>query len=246
MRPDNKTAGRTLEIFEAFHKRRAPVSLTELAHLLKAPVSSCHGIVRTLIARGYLYSIDADRTLYPTKRLLRIAESIESNDPILGRLVSSLSRLRDVSGETLVLGKWQDKVVVYLDVVESRQAIRYSAQPGDTRPVHFSSIGKALLANMDDEAVAKWFSANPVERLNQRTTTSTRQIAREIEMARKLGYCVAAGETTADVMALATAVPSDRDPIGIAIAGPIDRMKQSVKRHAALLLALRKEIDPLS
>jgi DNA-binding IclR family transcriptional regulator len=174
-----------------------------------------------------------------------MAESIESNDPILRHLVSSLARLRDLSGETLVLGKWQETVVVYLDVVESPQAIRYSAHPGDTRPVHFSSIGKALLAQKDDEAVAKWLSSNPVEGLKERTTTSTRQIAHELEMARKLGYCVAAGETVADVMAVAIAVPSDRDPIGIAIAGPIDRMKQSVKRHAALLLALRKEVDSL-
>src|SRR5260370_41295946 len=142
-RVDNKTARRTLQVFEAFHQRRTPLSLTELARIMKAPISSCHGIVRTLVAQGYLYNVDADQTLYPTKRLLGIAETIASNDPILRRLSVSLSHLRDVSGETLVLGKLQNNAVVYLDVVDSQQTIRYSAQPGDSQPVYFSSIGKA-------------------------------------------------------------------------------------------------------
>ena len=62
-REDNKTTRRTLEVLEAFQQRRMPMSLTELARALKAPISSCHGIVRTLIARGYLYNVEADRTL---------------------------------------------------------------------------------------------------------------------------------------------------------------------------------------
>jgi DNA-binding IclR family transcriptional regulator len=201
-RVDNKTARRTLEVFEAFHQRRTPISLTELARILKAPISSCHGIVRTLVARGYLYNVDAERSLYPTKRLLRIAETIAGNDPILRRLTSSLSQLRDVSSETLVLGKWQDNVVVYLDVAESQQTIRYSAQPGDMQPVHFSSIGKAILAQMDDERCAAWLAANPLERQAPKMNINARQLQRELKATRASGYCVAGGETAKDVMAV--------------------------------------------
>ena len=241
-RIDNKTARRTLEVFEAFQQRRRPISLTELARILKAPISSCHGIVRTLIARGYLYNVDAERNLYPTKRLLQLAETIAGSDPILRLLSSSLSRLRDVSGETLVLGKWQDNVVVYLDVVESRQTIRYSAQPGDTQPAHFSSIGKAILAQMDDKALSAWLAANPLERQAPKMNITSRQLHRELKAARASGYCVAGGETAKDVMAVAVAIASRGDPIGVAIAGPSSRIKPAARRHGELLLRLRKEI----
>jgi IclR family transcriptional regulator, acetate operon repressor len=241
-RADNKTARRTLEVFEAFQQRKLPMSLTELARIMRVPMSSCHGIVRTLIARGYLYNVDAERTIYPTKRLLQIAEAIIGNDPILRRLSSSLSHLRDVSGETLVLGKWQRGAVVYLDVVESHQTIRYSAQAGDIQPVYFSSIGKALLAQMDNDALATWLAANPLKRQNLRMNTSLRQLHRELTATRTLGYCVAGGETTKDVMAVAIAVPSRGDPIGVAIAGPHVRMKPAARRHGALLLKLRNEL----
>lgn len=241
-RIDNKTARRTLEVFEAFHQRRAPISLTELARILKAPISSCHGIVRTLVARGYLYNVDAERNLYPTKRLLRIAETVAGNDPILHLLTASLSHLRNVSGETLVLGKWQDNLIVYLDVVESQQTIRYSAQPGDMQPVHFSSIGKAILAQMDDDARAAWLAANPLERQASRMNITPRQLRRELKAARASGYCIAGGETAKDVMAVAIAIPSRGDPIGVAIAGPSSRIKPAARRHGELLLRLRKEI----
>ncbi|MFI5001885.1 MAG: IclR family transcriptional regulator [Reyranellales bacterium] len=241
-RVDNKTTRRTLEVFEAFHQRRTPMSLTELARVLRAPISSCHGIVRTLIARGYLYNVDAERNLYPTKRLLRIAETIAGNDPVLRLLTSSLSRLRDLSGETLVLGKWQNNVVVYLDVVESRQTIRYSAQPGDRQPVYFSSIGKAILAQMDGESLAAWLAANPLDRQTVKTGMSVRQLRQELKAARASGYCVAGGETTKDVMAVAVAISSGTDAIGVAIAGPHFRIKPAARRHGALLLKLRQEI----
>lgn len=240
-RTDNKTTRRTLEVLEAFQRHKVPMSLTELARTLRAPISSCHGIVRTLIARGYLYNVDADRNLYPTKRLLRIAETIAANDPVLRRLAPSLVELRDASGETLILGKRQDNVVVYLDVVESQQTIRYSAQPGDTKPLHSSSIGKALLAEMDGKALDVWLAHNPLKRKTAQTIISARKLRAELEAGRAVGYHTSSGETTADVMAVAIAIPSGGDPVGVTIAGPLFRIQPQLQRHAVLLLKLRKE-----
>jgi len=73
--------------------------------------------------------------LYPTRRLLQIAEVISANDPVLRCLAPLLADLRDASGETAILGKRQENIVVYLDVAESRQMIRYGAQPGDSKTI---------------------------------------------------------------------------------------------------------------
>ncbi|MBM3558769.1 MAG: helix-turn-helix domain-containing protein, partial [Alphaproteobacteria bacterium] len=104
---DVKTAGRTLALFEAFRRTRAPMTLTRLAAELGAPISSCHGLVRTLTARGYLYTNERKRTIYPTKRLFEIAETIARHDPILERVGPLLAQLRDATGETVLLGRRQ-------------------------------------------------------------------------------------------------------------------------------------------
>ncbi len=241
-RNDNKTARRTLEVFEAFHQRKVPLSLAELARIVRAPTSSCHGIVRTMMMRGYLYNAGADRNLYPTKRLLQIAETIAQHDPVLGRITSSLARLRDASGETIVLGKWQDGVVLYLDVVEGRQMIRYTARSGQRHPAAASSIGKAILAQMDSKALAAWLKAHPLGKAGIKINLTLRQLHRQLRETRASGYCIAGGETEADVMAVAIALPSDGDPLGIAIAGPQTRIEPAAHRHGALLLKLRREL----
>ena len=43
-----RTVDRTLEIFEAFAEAKRPLSLSELARMINMPVSSCHGLLRTL------------------------------------------------------------------------------------------------------------------------------------------------------------------------------------------------------
>ena len=48
---------RILDIFEAFQASQRPLSLTDLAEAANIPKSSCHAIVTTLTARGYLYSL---------------------------------------------------------------------------------------------------------------------------------------------------------------------------------------------
>jgi DNA-binding IclR family transcriptional regulator len=242
-RTDNKTTSRTLQVLEAFYRHKAPMNLTELAHALTAPISSCHGIVRTLVSWGYLYNVDDDRKLYPTQRLLRIAETIAANDPASRRLASSLIKLRDASEETLILGKRQGNVVLYLDVVESRQTIRYSAQPGDTKPLHSSSIGRALLGEMSREALDAWLAKTPLERKTALTITNPRRLRQEIGAGQALGYHTSSGETTEDVMAIAVAIQSGGGTMGVAIAGPMSRIQPHARRHATLLLKLKKEFD---
>jgi DNA-binding IclR family transcriptional regulator len=66
-----RTVDRTLEIFEAFAEAKRPLSLSELARMIDMPVSSCHGLLRTLQKSGYMFALEVRRRYYPTRRLLR-------------------------------------------------------------------------------------------------------------------------------------------------------------------------------
>src|SRR5688500_2352238 len=98
-----KTAARTLDLFEAFAEARTPMTLTEIAARIDSPVSSCHALMRTLQARGYLYVLSQRRRCYPTRRLLDIAAAIAGHDPIVEKLRPAMEALRDRTGETVIL-----------------------------------------------------------------------------------------------------------------------------------------------
>src|SRR5712692_4466797 len=234
---DVKTAGCPLDLFETFAKAQALLSLSELARALSAPPSSCFNLVRTLQARGYLYSLRPRRQPYPTRRLFEVAKATVAGEPWMTRVEPVLARLRDQTQETVILGKRQGDRVVYLHVSEGPQTIRYAARAGDLKPLHSSSIGKALLGTLGPAELTDWLKQLPLDRVTEATITDRGTLLADLERGRKRGYFVTAGENVADVMAAAATVRLDGDVYGIAIAGPMHRMTDNLARHVSQLKA---------
>src|SRR6202022_4191985 len=85
-----KTADRTLDIFEAFAEAKKPLSLSEIARMIESPVSSCHGLLRTLQKSGYVYALDVRRRYYPTRRLFEVGTAFAIPDRVAGELARVL------------------------------------------------------------------------------------------------------------------------------------------------------------
>jgi DNA-binding IclR family transcriptional regulator len=238
-------AARTLDLLEAFRVARRPLSLSELARLARVPVSTCHGLVRTLEHKGFLY-FPSQREAYPTRKLLEMGREIEANDPIAARLTPALEALRDVTGETVILGMRQDNAVIYLLILDSPQIVRYTARAGEFKPLHSSSIGKALLGAMPGTALDDWLRGNELPRVTQHTITSPRRLKRDIEESRARGYYLTRGENVVDVMAIAAPLGAAAGVFGIAIAGPLHRMEAVERTHAAHLQQAIRAIEEQS
>ena len=238
-----KTAGRTLDLFEAFAREGKPLSLSQLARAIDAPVSSCFGIVRTLEARGYLYEVKARGGFYPTRLLFEQARVIASHDPLAERFVPLLEKLRDQTGETVLLSKRLDRQAVYLVVLDSLHSIRYSPKVGEFRPLHASASGKALLGSLTPVLRNEMLSGMKLPRVTSRTITSRATLEADLEQGRARGWYVTHGETVADLMAVAVAVTLSGETYSVALAGPMHRMDSALKRYAKLLVELRAALE---
>ncbi|MEE8352363.1 MAG: IclR family transcriptional regulator [Rhodospirillales bacterium] len=245
MKPNVKTAVRTLEAFEAFGRAQRPLTLSELAHAIGAPISSCHGLVATLRNRGYVYSVGNNRQVYPTRRILDVAEAIARNDPLLEITAPVLARLRDDTGETVILGTKEDDAVVYLDVVEGLHTIRYSAKPGEVKPLHSSAIGKAILSSLDEIGMGKILSRVALEKITDTTLTDGDALKGDLKKGRASGVFVTRGENVTDVMGMASLTMPCGQPLAVALAGPIERMNRSFDAHAKLLQQAARELSGL-
>jgi DNA-binding IclR family transcriptional regulator len=219
-----KTAKRTLDILETFGESQEPLSLSDIARQIGSPVSSCHGVLRTLKARGYVYQLDG-RRYYPTRKLLDLGGRIAAHDPILERLLPQLEALHTRTEETVMIGKRQEEEVLYLLAIESPQAIRYTIRSGDTRPLHASAIGKALLGQLPEERLLRDLRKLKLQRYTETTLTSVERLAADIRSSRKRGYFVTRGEYSAGGMGVASAFTVSSEAYAIAVAGPLPRMK---------------------
>lgn len=228
---------RVLDILEAFQRIQRPLSLTDLAEIAGIPKSSCHAIVGTLTARGYLYSLTRPRALYPTRRFLDVGRDIVDKDPFVERVLPLLERLRDDSRETVILGKRQGDAVLYLQVLESPHPIRYSARPGEFKPLHSSSIGKALLGSLKEPELRAALADRRFPAITGSTITDAELLATDILESRRRGYFVTRGENVPDVWAVSAFLTFNAQTVAVAIAGPRHRMENNVVECAQLLLA---------
>ncbi len=236
--PAVTSALRTLQLFEVFANEQRPLSLTELALALGIPKSSCHALVTTLADRGYLYTLTKPRGLYPTKKLALLMERVTAKDAFIQRATPLLESLRDQTGETILLGKLHGQSVLYLEVFESRQAIRYSAQQGDRKPLHSSAIGKAMLGTFKETELRAALANLPMPAVTETTTTDPAKLFDDIRRSKKRGYYQTQGENVRDVWAVAATVTMGGEHFAVAIAGPQHRMKPALAVRVRELLGM--------
>jgi len=240
-----KSAARALDVFELFARTRHPQSLKEIAERLGTPKSSTSMLLQTLVARGYVYSIGQRGALYPTRRLLEIARVIAASDPVIERVRPILERLRDAMEETVAFSTREGDRLVYLDILESPHPIRFSAQPGEFRPLHANTAGKAILAELPPETRRRILAGSPLVALTDTTIVDDAALEADLARGRQRGWFLNDGESVTDVMAVGRAVRIREEWFGLALVGPIHRMRPRLEACAAALMQAGREIEEL-
>lgn len=240
---DVKTAGRVLDVFEAFAQLQRAASLSDLARKLEIPVSSCFALLRTMENRGYIYSEKPRGGMYPTKRMFSLAKRIAAHDPIANRVTPALQELRDTTQETVLFAKRSGDQAVLLDVLVSPQRIRYTADLGEARSLHATSLGKAILSGLPEKERAALLERAGMAKLTPATITSRKKLEDEIAKSVKRGWFVNAEESVKHMFGVAVPVAINGEPYAISLPGPTERMKPNVKFLVERLHVARERIE---
>lgn len=173
----HRATGRVLDVFELLLQHRDGLTLTDLSLKLQVPKSSLLELLRTLRRRDYLeLTPDGRYRLGPKAREMALGSLAQRELPELAR--PFLVDLMEKSGETVFLGVLASSglEVVYIDKVESPQAIRYTAGLGERRPLYCTAIGKAILAFLPPEQQDEYLRSVSLSRFTERTVTDRRTL----------------------------------------------------------------------
>jgi IclR family transcriptional regulator, acetate operon repressor len=234
----SKIVERTLDLLELFAAEKRPLSLSDIARLMKIPVSSCHDVLQAMLSRGYLYELAPRAGYYPTMRLHRLGRTISEHDPVLQRADVLLRALRDELGESVLLAKVAGLEAHYLLVFESTHSLRFRAEVGDAvRSLYSTSAGKALLGSLDATALDGILASVRIPRMTDRTITSTTDLRHDIERGRARGWYLNQGESQEAATALSATFRWGSAVYVVTIAGPSSRLDHRLEPAAALLTA---------
>ena len=240
----SKIVERTLDVLEIFGKELRPLSLSEISSLLKIPMSSCHDVVRTMQARGYLYEIAPRAGYYPTSRMCELGKEIRDNDPILMRTRLLLRSLRDTLDESVLLSKVSGMNATYLLVFETINPLRVRVKIGDNvRSLHATSAGKALLASLDDRALSGFLKSAKLEPLTEHTIKSGAALRKDLELGRQRGWYLNREESQDGITTLSGKFSWNASVYIVTVAGPSARLDPKIVTAAALITDLCSRIE---
>jgi len=240
----SKIVERTLDLFELFAREKRPLSLSDMARLLKIPMSSCHDVTRAMQARGYLYELAPRGGYYPTLRLQSLGKEIGDNDPVLARADIQLRCLRDTLNESVLLSKVSGLSATYLLVFDPGQPLRVLYRVGDgIGSLHGTSAGKALLGSLGDRALDAFLKSAKLLPITERTITSKAALRKEIELGKERGWFLNRGETLNDVMSVSSPFRWNSAIYIVTVAGPSSRLDGRLEEVVPLLTGVCRRLE---
>jgi len=243
----SKIVFRVLDFFEAFAEEQRPLSLSELSRILDIPPSSCHGVLRAMEERGFLYELKARAGFYPTARLLELGRIIVEHDAVLSRIEPVLTKLRDSLDESVFLAKANGLSIVYLAVLHAEKRLRLALKPGDhVRSLYASSAGKAVLSTLDPAALVEFLKHTRLVSLTPRTITSKAKLQRDLKLSVQRGWFLNNEETVEDSLTISGLFMLNGSFYVLTIAGSLKPMERKLHRATQGLVQALSELGGLS
>lgn len=235
-----KQAANVLDLLEFFAAQQRPATLAEISKHFNWPRSSTFNLLGTLTQRGFLYEPRARGAYYPAPLWAVRVQQIERAQPIPAELHELLRALAEGTGETAVLAAPSGANALFIDAVESSQAVRYAAAPGKMVPLHVTATGRALLSQMRPVERDALLRKARFERYTATTLMSVAEVEQEIRASEELGWFEGHAEFTPDLGGVALPLPLPHRQLAVLVAGPMFRVRD---RAAELAATIRQAVS---
>jgi IclR family acetate operon transcriptional repressor len=238
-----RAVDRVCDIIDLLTQHPSGITLSALAAEVELPKSSAFRYLAALEIRGYVARSD-DGIGY------RLGAPIPGTEPLtngrLERLITAakplMSRLTSSDAPVCLLATLDGDGIRYLWVSASAPIDPRVPQIGDRGMLHNNAAGKAIAAQLTDDAVLRTISVTGMPRPTASTLGSPTGLLRELHRVRGEGFAISENERHSAVRGVA--VPIGGETLALSLAGredqlTPDRVGGAVRqlRRAAVVLA---------
>ena len=220
---------KALDVLDAIGAAPNGLSQNALAEHLSLPRATVYRLLATLVARG-LVRRDPLRKVYCLGfRCFEMARQAYAMPDLVAAATLELRALRDLTGETTYLATLDGREVISLERCDGVHRLRSEAMLGQRKPVHCTSLGKAILSAMPDDARDTMVREAVLKPLTASTITDRRRLHAELRIARARGYAIDDEEIALGVRCVGAPVlsPSGHVRGAISVAGPAFRLTRA-------------------
>jgi len=240
------TVDKALRIVDFLSNTGRETGIIEIARNLKINKSTVQRIVNTLCRYGYLQQNLESRKYKVGLKFLEISSQILQEMDLRRVARPFLEELRDITRETVHLMILDGTMGVYIDTIESPQRIRMVSPVGTREELHFSSVGKALLAFLPEQKVDEIIKQQGLKRKTPRTITDPNDLKRHLMQVKIRGYSVDWEEGEKDTRCIGAPILDHRGKVvaSISVAAPSYRLDQKrMQQLAPIVIETARKIS---
>jgi IclR family transcriptional regulator, acetate operon repressor len=233
-----ESVGNALRLLLMF-RTKPYVRLYEACDELDVARSTAHRLMSMLVYYGFVRQDEMSKAYVAGSALVDVGLAVVRSWDIRATAHDLLERLRDELHETANLCQLDGRSVRFLDSVESHYALRVASRTGVQLPAYSTSMGKALLAELDIGDLHALFPDEQLGELPTEKTIATRtKLEAELAKIRRRGYATNTGESEGGLCAVGVAVvhPTRGPVAGLSVSAPVSRMSPVQIKTAATLL----------
>ncbi|PJG59168.1 IclR family transcriptional regulator [Aeromonas cavernicola] len=224
---------RAFELLETIADAGHAVTLSQLASTTHLPLPTIHRLLGTLVTLGYARQLPNRRYSLGSK-LIRLGDL--SNKQMGAAAVPHLKILVDKLGESANMAILDAEQVVYVAQAPSPHSMRMFTEVGHRASLHNTGVGKALLAQMSDDAVRRIVAHTGLPAATEFSITHIDDLLAELGKIRQRGYAIDDREQAVDVRCFSIAIPNAPTPTAISVSGPITRVDEVFGLRAVPIL----------
>jgi IclR family transcriptional regulator, pca regulon regulatory protein len=242
---------RGLAILSAFRSGRPLIGVSELGREIGLSRSTTHRYVATLAALGYLQQDPATKKYRLGPRVLDLGFSAINSMELREVAAPHLQELSDATGFTVNMAILDGLDIVYVERSRSSRAgqreIDLNLHVGSRLPAYCTSLGKVLLAFLEDGAQKEALSHIDFARRGPNTLTSRATFLLELKRVREDGFAINNEELAYGLRSIAAPILS-RDggaaaAINLAVHSSMVSMEDLVARLSPTLRAAAADIS---
>lgn len=205
---------RGLRVIKFFANRERPATIADVARGTGLDRAVVRRILLSLKSLGYVQHDEGRYSLLPS--VLELGYAYLSSDPLPAIADARLEPLAEQLQESCSLGVLGNgRRVTYLSTVQFKRVVGPTLTVGTSADPHLTSIGRTLLAHLDDDECWEVLGELNFDQVTPRTMTDRDEFMATLAEVRDQGWCLVDQELELGLIALAVPV---RGPQGDVIA----------------------------
>ena len=242
------TVRKALRLLEYLASSTAPIGMSDLARRTSLDKATTHRLLSVLTEAGLVRQDGTDKRYALGLRLAYFGACALDRLDIRHIALPVMTKLMEVTGQTVHLGCLDGAEVVFLNKVEGKESISLRSRVGARAPVHATALGKCCLAFMPLADRQTLLATLPLVKLTSRTITNLEVFERHLEEVLRLRYAVDDEEHVESICCIAAPIFDSKGypTAAISITGPTFRITTALVPYLArCVIQAAQEISEL-